>query len=45
MNFKDYANLDNKSQLCVGYVIGVNKDYQERAKAVMDADAMLFVLM
>ena len=35
--FKDYATLDKNSQLCVGCAIGVNKDYLERAKAVIDA--------
>ncbi len=35
--FKSQANLDKNSQLCVGCAIGVNKDYLERANAVIKA--------
>ena len=41
--FKDYATLDKNSQLCVGCAIGVNKDYLERAKAVIDAGCNVVV--
>ena len=35
--FKSKANLDENSQLRVGCAIGVNKDYLDRAKAVIKA--------
>ena len=35
--FKLRANLDNNSQLCVGCAVGVNKDYLERTRAVIEA--------
>jgi len=36
-NFINCANLDKNSQLCVGCAIGVNKDYLDRADAVIKA--------
>lgn len=35
--FKYRATLDKNSQLCVGCAVGVNKDYLERTKAVIEA--------
>ena len=43
-NEKNNANLDNEGNLMVGAAIGVNGDYLERAKALIDAGVDVLVI-